>query len=572
MSLKILATEFFAKLRKDGGYYVDKTRFLEQFLKGCPDVTLFTRPRRFGKTLFMSMLAEFFDIRKQGDGQNLFEGLYISSNEKLCQEWMHQYPVISISLKSVDKSTFADALEDIEFIISNICSEHQYLLNSSALTSEVRKLLKQLCSMKAKTTILSKSLFILTQAMHKHYGKPVILLIDEYDVPVARAADRGYYDEMILFMRNFLSDALKTNPCLKFAILTGALRITKESIFTGLNNLMCFDISSPPYADVFGFTQDEVDKMLADAGCEEKRDIIREWYDGYQFGERTDMYCPWSIMSYLDDLQDGLQDGLQEQHITPKAYWVSTSGNALARDFAKRLPDEANVYGNFAALLAGEPIAARLNPSMNYIDIFTSADNFWTLLYLTGYLTLASEPGPNDGVSLLVIPNREVREVFQKELQVLLKEILPESLRTALCDALWKQDAQDLEKQLTAVLEGCSFHDAKEAWYHGMMYGILLPNNKSISSNRESGSGRCDLIVPDKENLRAAILEFKRVPSVNMLDSGVQEALKQITSKNYDEGPRKEGYKSILHIGIAFFGKSVKVGFGVPGKTGCHAS
>ncbi len=567
MPINIINTEEFAELRQNFGYYVDKTRFLVDFLqdptnadrfRSPASATLFTRPRRFGKTLFMSMLAEFFDIRKQGDGQKLFEGLAVCANTKLCQEWMHQYPVISLTLKRIEKLTYKEALEAMQNVVGEACTLYYDVLDSPAVNPIDIALFRELAFRKAGETNLCDALLVMTRVLFQHYGKPVILLIDEYDVPVAKAVQGGYYDEMIIFMRNFLSSALKSNPWLKFAILTGALRITKESIFTGLNNLKCYDITSIDYADTFGFTQDEVDKMLAEAGYEEKRDIIREWFDGYHLGDRTDIYCPWSIMNYLYDLQ--------KKDREPQAYWVSTSANDLPRDFVGRLPEEADVPGKIATLMAGTPIAVKLNPAMNYVDVFKKENNFWTLLYLTGYLTLAPHPelfqaDTDEDDSLLAIPNREVCGVFKQELEAWLEDILPKKQRTELYSALWEQDVQKLETQLTIVLEGCSFHDAKESYYHGMLYGIFKMRYYGTRSNGESGRGRYDLIVPDMKNSRAAVLEFKLAPSAEKLEASVQSALGQIADRDYDARLRADGFSTLLRVGVAFFQKSVKVGF-----------
>ena len=557
MSIKIKNTENFDTLRQAGGYYVDKTGFLDKFLESPADASLFTRPRRFGKTLFMSMLASFFDVTKSN--RALFAGLKVAQNENLCKEWMNQYPVIFLTLKTVDKLSYAKALERIQILISDVCTLHDDVLENNRVKARDRKVFQKLMDCETNETTLCSSLLTITRVLFQHYNKPVILLIDEYDVPVAKAAERGYYDEMIVFMRGFLSDALKTNPYLKFGILTGALRITKESIFTGLNNLDCFDIANPKYADVFGFTQDEVDQLLADAGLEEKRDALREWYDGYHFGDRSDIYCPWSIMKYLDDMQS-------VPKAPPKAYWVGTSGNDLPRDFAKRLPAEEDVQGKIAALLGGNAVAVKLTPNMNYVDVLKNANNFWTLLYLTGYLTPTSnaelyEGEKNARDSLLVIPNKEVREVFQEEMEAWFENILPVNRQNALYRALWAQDVQGLEEQLAALLVGTSFHDAKESYYHGLMYGILAMRYGETISNGESGLGLYDIVVEDRVNERAAVLEFKRVSSAEQMDASVQEALGQIERRDYDVRLRARGCKTVLHVGIAFCQKSARVGF-----------
>ena len=559
MSIKIKNTEKFDTLRQAGGYYVDKTGFLEEFLESAADASLFTRPRRFGKTLFMSMLASFLDIERKS--RELFAGLKVAENENLCREWMNQYPVISLTLKGIDAANFELALSDIQLLIREFCSQRKYLLLSDRVTQEDKDDIQMFLQRKADISLLGLALRTLTRTLSCYHEKPVIVLIDEYDVPVAKAAERGYYDEMILFMRGFLSGALKTNPYLKLGILTGALRITKESIFTGLNNLDCFDIATSRYADIFGFTQCEVDQLLADAGLEKNRREIQEWYDGYRFGKQQEIYCPWSIMKYLAAQQN-------DPTAEPDAYWVGTSGNEFPRDFARRLPAEEDVQGKIAALLGGNAIAVKLNSNMNYVDVLKNSNNFWTLLHLTGYLTLTSKAELYEGEknardSLLVIPNKEVREVFQDEMEAWFANILPVNRQNALYRALWAQDVQGLEEQLTALLVGTSFHDAKESYYHGVMYGILAMRYGDTISNGESGLGLYDIVVQDRENERAAVLEFKRASSAEQMDASVQEALGQIKRNDYDVRLQACGCKTILHVGIAFCQKSARVGFEV---------
>ncbi len=559
MAVKIRNTENFDTLRQAGGYYVDKTGFLEKFLESPSDASLFTRPRRFGKTLLMSMLASFFDIMR--NSRQFFAGLKVSQNEALCGKWMNQYPVIFLTLKDIEKPSFERALARIHVLIRTFCNQHKYLLTSEKVGDDDKDYIRQYLDRKSDEDTLELALQVLTRAMSCHYDKPAIMLIDEYDVPVAKAVENGFYNEMIRFMRGFLSGALKTNDHLKFGILTGALRITKESVFTGLNNLDCFDIATSRYADVFGFTQGEVDQLLSDAGLEEKRDALKEWYDGYHFGDHSDIYCPWSIMKYLADVQSAPKE-------KPKAYWVGTSSNELPRDFARRLPAEEDVQGKIAALLGGNAIAVKLNPNMNYIDVLKNANNFWTLLHLTGYLTLTSRAELYEGEKnakdcLLVIPNKEVREVFQEEMEAWFADILPVNRQTALYRALWAQDVQGLEEQLTALLVGTSFHDAKESYYHGMMFGLLAMKYGDTISNGESGQGLYDIVVRDSENGRAAVLEFKRASSVEQMDKGVRHALEQIKRNDYDVRLRAKGCKTILHVGIAFCQKSARVGFEV---------
>ena len=424
-AINIINTDDFAEMRLGNGYYVDKTGFIEEFLQNPADgpkfrvpadAILFTRPRRFGKTLFMSMLTEFFDITK--DSRELFEGLAVSSNKDLCDQWMNQYPVIFLSLKDVDKPTYKEALKKIRSLVSDVCLAHNYLLKSSMLDDEERKKLKELRSEKADDNTLADALLILSRALRYHYDKPAIVLIDEYDAPIAKAADNGYYDEMVDFMRNFLSACLKSNrKNMKLGILTGCLQIAQRSIFSGLNHFKSYDISDYEYMDVFGLTQDDVDTILLKAGLWDRREELKEWHDGYCFGEHQEMYCPWSILNRVYALQ-------KNPRVPPKAYWNKTSENTvIKRLFPGKYLEMAD---DIAKLVSGGVLVTQVNLEPTYDSLDSSAENLWSLLYLSGYLTTASEeqtqksgisPNPNRDEMALVIPNMEIHKIFEKEVQ-----------------------------------------------------------------------------------------------------------------------------------------------------------
>ena len=565
---KILAgVDDFAKLRLGNYYYVDKTDFLLDFLsQQSVEVTLFTRPRRFGKTLFLSMLSEFFDIRK-GDNHRLFAGLKISANEELCREWMNKYPVLSLSLKGVEKPTYARTLTRLQQVISDLCKLHRYLLTSEKVDPEDKEVLQKYLKQEADEDELAHSLAVLSSALASHHGKPVIVLIDEYDVPVASAADKGFHDEMIDFMRDFLGDVLKGNQALKFAILTGCLRITRESIFTGLNNLRCYGISDNKFVETFGFTQAEVDTLLADAGLTARREEIKAWYDGYCFGDNQEIYCPWSILNYVLDLQEKVVT-------SPQAYWLHSSANAPVVHFLRkttvRMDDEV------AQLLAGKALVKSVNTSPTYAELESSADNFWSLLYMTGYLTRVSKERLQE-LSLhlnsymdemaLVIPNEEIRKIFAKEVITWFRNSVNASETEALTSALWQADADRLAGKLEEILEqhvSCrdlagagSGHTVYEN-YHGLLTGYFLASYAETYSNLEAGHGYYDIQVTDAAKGRGCIMEIKRAASeTDDLALLAEQGLRQIAEKKYDARLlATPGISTILHWSFAFYKKS----------------
>ena len=551
--LKILiGGEVFSEIQRGNYYYVDKTGFLNDFLPLSAKVSLITRPRRFGKTLFMSMLADFFDITK--DSRELFAGLKVSANEALCKEWMNQYPVIFLSLKDVEGDNFAETLGVFNNKIVSLFNRYESILGSDKIKTGNRRAFEEIINRRATKEILLDSLGILTSILTQYYQKPAIVLIDEYDVPVAKAEENGYYDEMILFMRIFLSSALKTNQeNLMCAVLTGCLRITKESIFTGLNNLKCYDISDSDYADTFGFTQEEVDTLLADAGLSFKKEEVREWYDGYRFGKNQEIYCPWSILNYVVDHK---KDSQRE----PKAYWLNTSGNELVQRLIAHNPTD--LTDTIDSLLAGNVLPVDINYATNYKNLTSTAEDIWSILYFTGYLTKAPKEMadelllPGSGMDILTIPNREVTEIFRDELKKWFSHRLTSSQRTDLLQAFWKPDAKLFEKLLSqTLLVSISMYDYLEHFYHGMLTGIFLSTKAQTVSNLEAGEGRSDILVRDRN--MAAVIEVKRTTEEKKLPGLVEEGLKQIIDNQYDARFRANpSIRTILHWSIAFCKKS----------------
>ena len=482
-----MGAEFFRQNRESSCSYVDKTAFIEEFLyRNDTGITLITRPRRFGKTLMMTMLRDFFDIRQ--DSRSLFEGLAIAKNKALCDKWMNQYPVVFPTFKDVDGLTFAAALNRIAWCISDVCIENDFLLDSPAVDPADREKLQILASMEGGgKALLSDSLKILCRALHAHWGKPAILLIDEYDVPLARAQEKGYYPEMAGFIRSLFGAAFKDNEFLQAAILTGCLKLAKESVFAGLDSFQSYGVADARFADKYGFTSEEVDALLAAAGCPERKDAIQEWYDGYCFGDDAKVYCPWDILQYAADL-------ITSPKAKPKPYWTDTSGNAAVYSFVRRT--DFNVQDKIEKLLAGEAVPCRLAGELSYDALQSSEESFWTLLFMTGYLTKASsrqmekcgihpDKVPGDS-AVLAIPNKEVLEVFADAASLWFKEAMDRADRTELFAAFWADDADGLTRFLCGQLKDTiSFFDASENYYQREFFKkrcgvrstrLLIPN------------------------------------------------------------------------------------------------
>ena len=552
----------FEKLRTNDFYYVDKTGFIADLLRDWGEVNLFTRPRRFGKTLNMSMLKSFFEI---GTDKSLFDGLKIAENKELCAEYQGQFPVIFISLKSVDGLTFASAVAALRTVIGDEAGRFRFLAQSNQLDVNDKKLYHALTAVEGGTfsmsdAVLADSLKTLSQLLAKHYGRKVVILIDEYDVPLDKAFQGGYYDEMVSLIRNLFGNALKTNDNLQFAVLTGCLRISKESIFTGLNNLNVMTVSDPYFCDSFGFTDDDVKELLDYYGLGAYHDAMRDWYDGYQFGN-VSIYCPWDVIKYAQIL-------LRDPEAEPENYWANTSGNGIIRRLLQKA--DQTTRDEVEQLINGETIVKTVRQELTYRDIEDSIDNIWSVLYSTGYLTSRGRlPGKQ---MKLALPNREVRELFID----LVKDWFREETRAdtsrinRFCAAFSKGDVATIQDMLHDYLwDSISVRDTavrsnmKENFYHGMLLGLLQSQESWIvRSNAETGVGYSDISVATPERL-GIVIELKYAEDGN-LEAACAKALAQIDEKKYAEGLRRRGMKSILKYGIAFWEKECMV---VPGVT-----
>lgn len=549
--------ENFADIRQQGFYYVDKTALIEQLLYNKGMVNLFTRPRRFGKTLTMSMLRYFFEI---GTDAKLFTGLYIAKNEKLCEAYLGKYPVISISIKDVDGFTFDKAMYSLAEVIANEAGRFLYLLDSDKLTAEDKDQYRAMISVRnglytMDAKILESSLKKLSELLYKHYEKKVIILIDEYDVPLSKAFNNGYYKEMVGLIRALFGKALKTNDALFMAVLTGCLRISKESIFTGLNNFKVLSILDNSFDEQFGFTEPEVKELLAAYKLEEKLPEIKEWYDGYRFGN-ADIYCPWDVINHVDRLRVNSASRAQ-------SYWINTSSNELVKRFIDKA--DKTTRDEIEQLVAGEAIEKNLRLELTYDEIDNSINNLWSVLFTTGYLTQTGMT--DDGAYKLVIPNREIREVYKLQIQEWFKQKLTAGREqiASFWQAFAEGDAEAVEKQLNKMLSNTiSIFDTKEPsaerFYHAFLAGILTSNAEwGVLSNREAGNGFADIIVTLDDPDAGVVVEIKKADRLTELDSACQRALAQIHDRGYGDYLLNEGREDILAYGIAFWKKRCKV-------------
>lgn len=536
----------FAEYRKGDYYYVDKTGLIEELLK-TPGikVTLITRPRRFGKTMNMSMLAEFFDIRK--DSRPIFSGLKIADNKELCEAWMNQWPVIHVTFRSVFGSCFKDAYSMIEAVIAELYKQHIYLLENPEMMVYDREIFDRIAGKKASGEEIKNSLLFLTRLLGQYYGKTVILLIDEYDVLLAKASDKGYYEEMLYVIRGILQ-ALKDNSFLHLAVVTGCLRIAKESIFTGTNNFITDTISDNRLDEFFGFTQEEVDRILADTQNTSHSQEIKNWYDGYRFGS-IDVYSPWDVMNHINAL-------CLDPQAMPRSYWRNTSDNAIIRSFIDQA--ENDTIKQFEILLSGDKISQKIEEDLTYDYLHASAENLWSILYLTGYLTgTEKEEGRQEWN--LWIPNLEIREIFEDTVIKWFQDSARLWERKALFHAVWERDEEKLTEEMTKLLrKTISYHDYKEDFYHAFLAGIFAGAGYIVKSNREHGDGRSDVVVQDYDGNRIAVFEVKYSRRLEDLPYDCERAIKQIDVRRYGE-EFAEDYSTVICYGIAFYRKRCMV-------------
>ncbi len=551
-----IGIENFEKLRQEDFYYIDKTRLIEQLLTRWGEVNLFTRPRRFGKSLNMSMLQSFFEI---GKDKTLFDGLRISDNQELCEEYQGKFPVVSVSLKGINGATYEEARRFLIKTINEEARRLSVLSDSTELDETDHELLTQLKKKEMTNDSLVYSIRELTELLEKHYGSKVIVLIDEYDVPLAKANENGYYDEMVLLIRNLFENALKTNSSLKFAVLTGCLRIAKESIFTGLNNFKVYSITDKSFDETFGFTDAEVRELLRYYGQEKYYETVKEWYDGYRFGN-VDVYCPWDVINFCSD-------HLADPGLEPKNYWANTSGNSVISHFIDSVGKPQKLTRmELEQLVNGGIVQKEINSELTYKELYSSIDNLWSTLFMTGYLTQRGEPSGNR--YNLVIPNREIRNIITNHILKMFKENVKDDGKTVsdLCDALLNQNPEKVElifteymKKTISIRDTFAQKPTKENFYHGLLLGILgFKENWSVMSNRESGDGFGDILIRIEDEDVGIVIEVKYADDGN-LQGECEKALQQIIDIRYTEALEQEGIHTIIKYGIACYRKKCKV-------------
>lgn len=537
----------FEEIRGNHFYYVDKSGLIAEILRSeSVKVSLITRPRRFGKTLGMSMLESFFDIRRQS--RNLFEGLEITRYTELCDRWMNHWPTIFVSFRRVDGLDFQGAYDMLSLVISELFRNHLYLLDSDRVNDYDKRTLKRIAEGEATVKDMKDSLVLLIGAMRQHYNKKVILLMDEYDVPIAKANSHGYYQEMLDVIKGIMQ-ALKDNSALQFAVITGCLKIAKESIFSGTNNFVSDTITDSRLNEYFGFTQEDMAYILRDLDAQEYADKIKNWYDGYHFGD-FDVYCPWDVMNYLHDLQRNPQ-------AEPCGYWKNTSDNAIIRSFIDHAG--STITKKLETLLAGGYIVQRIDEDLTYDYLHSSEDNLWSVLYLTGYLTRVREEELTDavpeGMTVLVIPNAEIKEIFETTVIQWFDDSTKQWSRRELFDAVWNEDSEKVAEEMSKLLrKTISYHDYREDFYHAFLAGIFAGAGYAVESNREHGEGRSDVVVSDPMNGRVAVFEAKYADSLQSMERKCDEAICQMDEKMYAR-EYEDDYDQIVCYGIAFFKK-----------------
>ncbi len=557
-----IGMENFVEIRRNNFYYVDKTRLIEQLVEKWSEVSLFTRPRRFGKTLNMSMLRAFFEV---GAEANLFDGLYISHKKELCEQYMGKYPVISFTLKNIEGQSFGEVKKSMKYLIGTIARQYSFLLESEKLNVVEKEIYRALLFTNVDGTFqmsdvaLEKSLYRLTELLEKHYHKKVIVLIDEYDVPLEKAFHRGYYDEMVILIRNLFGNVLKTNEHLKMAVLTGCLRIAKESIFTGLNNFKVYPITMRAFDESFGFTDEEVQKMLTYYGLEEDYEIVKAWYDGYRFGD-VDVYCPWDVINYCSDRQ-------YDPKLEPQNYWANTSSNDIISHFIDGMGGQRKVTRiELERLINGETVQKEINQELTYKELYSSIDNLWSTLFMTGYLT---QKGDSNGKRYnLAIPNQEIRNIMTDHILQLFKEDVAKdgAMVETFCQALVDGNADRIEQLFTEYLtKTISVRDTfvrkpvKENFYHGILLGILsYKGGWYVTSNRESGDGFSDIMVRIDDEDVGIIVEVKYAENGKEEEMS-RKALLQIHEKHYEKVLLDEDIHKVMKYGIACNKKKCKV-------------
>lgn len=556
-----IGIEFFDEMIKNQYYYVDKTGMISELLRSGGKVTLFTRPRRFGKSLNMSMLKNFFSL--QGD-KRIFNELQISRDKQVCEEYMGKFPVISISLKSVDGFAYGNAYEMLCATIGNEAMKFQYLMDSTKLTDREKEQYGLLIKggdripFEMDEVTLTGSLKTLSLLLEKHHGKQTVLLIDEYDVPLSKASEHGYYKEMAMLIRKLFEQVLKTNESLKLAVLTGCMRISKESIFTGLNNFEVLSVADVRFDEYFGFTDQEVRKLLEYYHLSDKYQQVKEWYDGYQFGN-VEVYCPWDVMNYCVTL-------LADPNAEPQNYWINTSSNEAVRRFIRESDNSGTIRREIEGLVAGECIIKELHQELTYEDMYQTVDNIWSVLFTTGYLT---QRGRSEGnIFRLAIPNREIRNIFTTQIMQLFRENVKKDgeLLNRFCEALENGNTESAEKcfgeylrKTISIRDTSVRKEMKENFYHGVLLGILgIKENWIVRSNRESGEGYSDILIETDDTAMGIVIEMKYAEDGN-LQKAAEKALKQIESKQYEEALYDEGIEQILRYGIACYKKRCKI-------------